>query len=60
MEQFKVATPIELRVNGWLYDANSGVCMGIASDEMKKRIPFNTPFNQNISGCPHLLVIHHG
>jgi len=57
-EQFKVAIPYEQRVAGWLYDYSSGQCMGIASDEMKKKYEAGEPFSQNIAGCPHKLVIH--
>jgi len=59
MEQFKVAIPADKRVNGWLYDAHSGLCMGIASDEMKAVIPYNTVFKQALFGCPYELVIHY-
>lgn len=58
MEQMKVAIPVADRVNGWLYDAHSGLCMGIASDELKKQIPFNRAFKSSIGGCPVTLVIH--
>ncbi len=59
MEQLKVAVPANKRVNGWLYDASSGLCMGIASDERRAITPYNTPFKEAIGGCPMELVIHH-
>jgi hypothetical protein len=60
-EQFKVGVSLGQRVAGWLYDYDSGVCMGVASDELKKKYPLEKqPFNMNISGCPHKLVIHAG
>ncbi len=57
-EQFKVAVPFEQRVNGWLYDSSSGLCMGLASDELKKKQPPNVPFKMALFGCPYELVIH--
>lgn len=59
-EQFKVAVPLKQRVEGWLYDYDSGVCMGIASDQLKKKQKKNKEpyFTMNIAGCPHKLVIH--
>lgn len=57
-EQFKVAVPNEQRVSGWLYDYDSGQCMGIASDQQKLKYAAGVPFNQMIAGCPHKLVIH--
>ncbi len=57
-EQFKVAVPYEKRIPGLIYDADSGVCMGLASDEMKKKYKAGEIFDQNISGCPHKLLIH--
>ncbi len=59
MEQFIVRIPESKRVSGWLYDWHSGQCMGVASDEQKKKYPpEKQPFNMNICGCPHKLVIH--
>lgn len=59
MEQFKVAVPRSERVNGYLYDYHSGICMGVASDEMKAKYPIGKqPFSMDISGCPHKLIIH--
>ena len=60
MEQYKAAVPVSERVDGYLYDAHSGVCMGIASDERKALTNPNTEFKQQISGCPHTLVYHKG
>ncbi len=57
-EQFKVGVPVEKRIAGLIYDVDSGVCMGLASDEMKILHPAGTVFRQNISGCPHKLLIH--
>jgi len=60
-EQFKVGVPVAERVNGWLYDYNSGVCMGIASFEMRAKYPEDRqPFSMMIAGCPHKLIIHTG
>jgi len=60
-EQFKVSIPLEKRIHGWLYDANSGVCIGIASDEMKRMYPRKGHvINHNIGGCPMKVVIHWG
>ncbi len=56
--QYLARVPDEERISGWLYDYHSGVCMGIASDELKVVQPRNAPFKQNISGCPHTLIIH--
>ena len=58
MEQFKVAIPVDKRVKGWLYDSHSGVCMGLGSDEQKKKYGYNVPFAITVSGCPHTVVIH--
>lgn len=58
MEQYKAAVPEAMRVNGWLYDANSGVLMGVASDQQKAKYEPNVVFTDNRSGCPHKLVIH--
>lgn len=58
VEQFRVAVPEEQRVKGWLYDFNSGVLLGIASDEQRKKQKPGVAFNMNISGCPHKVVIH--
>ncbi len=58
-EQFKVAIPYHQRIKGRLYDYHSGLCMGLASDEQKKKYPKEKqPFTLSISGCPHKLVIH--
>lgn len=57
-EQFTVAVPLENRVIGWLYDLHSGVCMGIGSDEQKKKYGYNNPFGTTLAGCPHKVVIH--
>ena len=57
-EQFKVGVPIHLRVKGWIYDYDSGLCMGIASDEMKKKYTPNLVFTMHIAGCPHKVTIH--
>lgn len=57
-EQFKVCVPYTDRIAGYLYDNDSGLCMGIASDEMKLKYAPNEVFNQMIAGCPHKLVYH--
>ncbi len=57
-EQFKVSIPYEKRTAGWLYDQHSGLCMGLASDEMKKKQKPGVPFKMAIAGCPHDVVIH--
>lgn len=60
-EQFRVGVPMNERVDGWLYDASSGVCMGIASDEIRLKYPKEKqPFSMMIAGCPHKLLIHAG
>lgn len=60
-EQFKVAVPQHERVDGWLYDYDSGLCMGIASVEQKAKYPKEKqPFSLFIAGCPHKVVIHSG
>ena len=57
--QYTVCVPENKRVVGCLYDYNSGMCMGIASDEQRKLYPQDKqPFILNIAGCPHKLVIH--
>jgi len=53
-----VRVPDEERISGRLYDYNSGMTMGLASDEQKTKYGFNKVFSMNISGCPHRLVIH--
>ncbi len=58
-EQFKVAVPMHQRVRGWLYDFDSGICLGIASDELKEtRKGQQGEFRIVIAGCPHKAVIH--
>jgi hypothetical protein len=57
-EQFKVCVPYAERIAGYLYDNDSGVCMGLASDEMKQKYAPNEIFTLMISGCPHKLVYH--
>lgn len=57
-EQYSPAVPQKDRRNGWLYDADSGVLVGLASDEMRKKHPAMVPFNHVIGGCPHRVVIH--
>ncbi len=57
-EQFKVAVPLDKRIPGYLYDSDSGVCMGIASDEIKLKYAPDEIFTQAICGCPHKLVYH--
>lgn len=57
-EQYRAAVPESERVEGWLYDADSGVLMGLASDELKAKQPSGVVFTANIAGCPHKLVIH--
>lgn len=57
-EQMRVAVPYEQRVAGWLYDHHSGMCMGIASDELKKKQSAGVPFKMALFGCPHTIVIH--
>lgn len=57
-EQYSPAVPQAERKDGYLYDANSGVLLGLASDELKARQPAMVPFTMNLSGCPHKVVIH--
>lgn len=58
IEQYTVRVADEDRISGRLYDYDSGICMGLASDRDKKDIPPNVPFKRMIAGCPHKLVIH--
>jgi len=57
-QQFTVRVPDEDRISGRLYDYHSGVCMGLASYETKKKHAPNQPFKVFISGCPHTLIYH--
>ena len=57
-EQFKVGVPYAQRIGGRIYDFHSGICMGLASDEQKKKYEAGQVFNMNIAGCPHKLIIH--
>lgn len=64
-EQIKVGVPLHMRVDGYLYDADSGILMGVASDQQKalhkwfgSKVPVY--FKDTRSGCPHNLVIHRG
>lgn len=57
-EQFKCGVPENERRPGWLYDADSGVLMGLASDEMKAKHAAGVPFTFTCGGCPHKVVIH--
>jgi len=56
--QYRVRVPDEERISGRIYDYDSGMCMGLASDEQKLTHGFNKVFSMNISGCPHKLIIH--
>jgi hypothetical protein len=58
MEQFKVRIPEEERISGRLYDYHSGMAMGLASDEQKKKYGYGNVFKMSIAGCPHELIIH--
>lgn len=58
MEQYRAAVPESQRVNGWLYDANSGVLMGIGSHEQREKHGYNAVFVENRAGCPHKMLIH--
>ncbi len=57
-EQYKAAVPMSERREGWVYDADSGVLMGLASDEMKRRFPMGAVFRETFAGCPHRVIIH--
>ena len=57
-KQFKVRVPEEERISGRLYDYDSGVTMGLASDEQKIKYGYNKVFIMQIGGCPHRLIIH--
>lgn len=46
------------RIKGYLYDADSGVCMGLGSYEMIAAHGYNSVFNQTFSGCPHKVIIY--
>ena len=58
MEQFKCSVPVASRVHGWLYDVNSGVCMGIGSDEQRALHGYNTVFDAYMFGCKYNVTIH--
>lgn len=57
-QQYKVAVPMAERRDGWLYDADSGVCVGLASVESREQHGYNTRFKMTLAGCPHNVVIH--
>lgn len=57
-EQFKVGVPHNRRVHGWLYDADSGECLGIASYQMREKHGFGVVFRHFMSTCPHRAIIH--
>jgi len=57
-EQFKAGVPEDQRVEGWLYDADSGCLMGLASDEMKQKHQAGLAFTATFAGCPHKVIIH--
>lgn len=57
-EQYRPGVPESQRVEGWLYDADSGCLMGLASYELKARQPAGVVFNMTFSGCPHKVIIH--
>ncbi len=57
-EQYRAAVPEDQRVAGWLYDADSGVLMGLASDELKRKQRSGVVFTMTFSGCPHKVIIH--
>ena len=52
-EQYSAAVPESERTEGWLYDADSGVLMGLASVEMKQKHPAGVAFTMTFAGCPH-------
>lgn len=57
-EQYKAAVPETERREGWLYDADSGVLMGLASVELKQRHQPGVVFTMTFAGCPHKVIIH--
>lgn len=57
-EQFRVGIPEAERVEGWLYDADSGILMGLASVEMLKKHAPGVVFTMTFAGCPHKVIIH--
>ena len=50
--------PQPKRVSGYLYDAQSGVIAGLASDELKAQQKAGVPFERVIGGMKQLVVIH--
>lgn len=57
-EQYRAGVPEESRVEGWLYDADSGMLMGLASDQLKVKHQAGTVFTMTFAGCPHKVIIH--
>lgn len=48
------------RVNqktGWLYDTNSGVCLGATSEEMRAKYGYGVKFKHFIAGVEHIAEI---
>jgi len=57
-KQYTVSVPESERTEGWLYDADSGCLMGLASDEMKQKHQAGLVFTATFAGCPHKVIIH--
>lgn len=57
-KQYTASVPESERTEGWLYDADSGCLMGLASDELKQKHPSGAPFTMTFAGCPHKVIIH--
>lgn len=57
-EQYKVAVPEDQRVEGWLYDADSGCLMGLASAELRQKHSVGVVFTMTFASCPHKVIIH--
>lgn len=57
-EQFRVGVPEAERIEGWLYDADSGILMGLSSVEMLKKHKPGVVFTMTFAGCPHKVIIH--
>jgi hypothetical protein len=58
-EQFKVSIPKNLRVDGWLYDVDSGLVLGLGSYEQIEQYGYNTVFNYYAFGGKYKATIYH-
>ncbi len=55
--QFYVGVPEEERVRGLMYDAHSGVMLGLASDQEKAAQPGRVPYERMAGGTKQRVVI---